>query len=159
MGFSPMNSSTRHSPVIHAAWLVALAVVVPGCGSGRPVMEGVVTLDGTPIANGSIRLLPAQGMGQTAGTGIVDGRYRMEASTGPMKVIINSPRESDKKIFDPAPDDTSRMVDTYEEQVPARYNDATEIEVTIVPGRNEFDFALKSGGTAATTGNSLPPAP
>jgi hypothetical protein len=65
-------------------------------------------------------LVPANGKGQTAGTGIVEGRYQMEASPGPMKVIINSPRKADKKMFDPAPDDTARMVDLYVEQVPDR---------------------------------------
>jgi hypothetical protein len=37
-----------------------------------------------------------------------------------MKVIINSPRKADKKMFDPAPDDTALMVDLYVEQVPER---------------------------------------
>ena len=133
-----------HKTLLRTASVAALAVVMTGCGSGKPVREGVVTLDGEPIANGSILLMPATGKGQTAGTGIVDGRYRMEASPGPMKVIINSPRKSDKKIFDPAAEDTSRMADLYVERVPERYNEATELEVTVVPGRNTFDFALES---------------
>ena len=135
--------------VIRSACCVALAVIITGCGSGKPVMEGRITLDGEPIAKGSILLMPADGTGQTAGTGIVDGRYRMDASLGPMKVIINSPRKSDRKQFVPTPEDTSNMAHLYVETVPPRYNEATELVVTVRPGRNEFDFALESESTPA----------
>jgi hypothetical protein len=106
-------------------------------------MEGRITIDGEPLAKGSILLMPADGKGQTAGTGIVAGRYRMEASPGRMKVIINSPKKAGT-MRDPAPEDTSRAVDLYVESLPERYNEATELAVTVVPGRNMVDFALES---------------
>jgi hypothetical protein len=123
---------------------MALAVFVPGCESGRPVMDGRVTLDGEPIEKGWILLMPADGKGQTAGVGIVDGRYRMEASPGPMKVIINATRKTDRKQHVPTPEDTGAMADVYVSSVPSRYNEATELEVSIRPGRNEVNFDLKS---------------
>lgn len=130
--------------VLRMTCIAALAFCVAACGRSKPVMEGRITLDGEPIAKGSILLVPADGKGQTAGTGIVDGLYRMEACEGAMKVIINSPRKSDKQQFVPLPDDTSNMAHLYVDAVPARYNEATELVVTIRPGRNEFDFALES---------------
>jgi hypothetical protein len=130
--------------VLRTACLMALAVCVPGCGSGRPVMDGRVTLDGEPIEKGWILLVPANGKGQTAGVGIVDGHYRMEASPGPMKVIINATRKTDRKQHIPTPEDTGAMADVYVSSVPPRYNEATELVVTIGPGRNECDFALES---------------
>lgn len=133
--------------VLRSACLAALAVVLPGCGSGKPVMEGRVTLDGAPLQKGSILLVPAGEKGQTAGAGIVEGRYRMEASPGPMKVIINSPRKTDQKVHVPTPEDTGSMAHNYVDSVPSRYNAATELVVTIRPGRNEFDFALESEST------------
>jgi hypothetical protein len=141
------NRSLRLNDMpLRAAVFAVLAVAMAGCGSGRPVMEGLVTLDGDPIAKGSIMLMPANGKGQTAGTGIVGGRYRMEASPGAMKVIINAPTKAGT-MFDPAPVDTPRMIDRYVERVPERYNAATELEVTVVPGRNTFDFALEGEKT------------
>jgi hypothetical protein len=89
-------------------------------------------------------LVPEDGKGQTAGSGIANGLYRMEASAGPMKVIINSPKKTDRKQSVPTPEDTGAMADLYVDAVPARYNEATELEVTVVPGRNTFDFALES---------------
>lgn len=140
-------SPWMNDPMVRTAFLLAFAVVLSGCGSGKPVMEGRVTLDGAPIGKGSILLMPANGVGQTAGTGIVNGLYRMEACEGPMKVIIKSPRKSDKKQHVPLPENTSNMADLYVEAVPERYNEATELVVTIRPGRNEFDFALESEST------------
>ena len=37
------------------------------------------------------------------------------------------------------------MVDRYVEYVPDRYNEKTELEVTIKPGLNKHDFSLKGG--------------
>jgi hypothetical protein len=139
------NSSPRLSESKRfTACIAAVTFFVAGCGSGRPAVEGRVTLDGEPITYGSIMLVPADGKGQTAGTGIANGLYRMEASAGPMKVIINSPKKTDRKQHVPTPEDTGAMADLYVDAVPARYNEATELEVTVVPGRNTFDFALES---------------
>lgn len=135
----PMNK-----PVLGAAFLAMLALALSGCGSGKPVMEGRITLDGVPIGKGSILLMPADGKGQTAGCGITNGAYRMEACAGPMKVIIHSPRKSDKKQHVPLPEDTGNMAHLYVETVPPRYNEATELVVMVRPGRNQFDFALES---------------
>ena len=142
------NPSPRlNDPGILTACVVALTVFVSGCGSGRPTIEGRVTLDGEPIVYGSILLVPAKEKGQTAGSGIANGLYRMEASEGPMKVIINAPRKTDRKQHVPTPDDTVALADLYVDSVPARYNEATELEVTVMPGRNTIDFSLESEPT------------
>ena len=143
-------SPWMNEAMLRTACLVALAVVLAGCGSRKPVMEGRITLDGKPIGKGSILLMPANGTGQTAGTGIADGVYRMEACQGPMKVIINSPRKTDRKQHIPLPEDTSNMAHLYVETVPPRYNEATELVVTIRPGRNECDFTLESESTPSS---------
>ena len=118
------------------------AAAILGCGPGRPMTEGRITLDGLPLEEGSIRMTPADGKGQTAGTGIVAGRYEMTASPGRMKVIINSPRKAGK-MLNPAGDGGRNTIDRYIDSVPPRYNEATELEVTVKPGRNRFDFALE----------------
>jgi hypothetical protein len=127
-------------------WMVALAfatLVTIGCGSKRPVVEGLVTLDGVPITAGAIRLVPADGKGPTAGGGIMAGRYRVETAAGPKKVWINFAQKDGTKVLDPEAMGSGRMIDRYVESVPGRYNTETELEITLKPGLNAHDFTLE----------------
>jgi hypothetical protein len=124
--------------------MAVLFLSVGGCGKSKPMMEGMVTLDGVPIEKGTIMLIPAQGKGQSAGGGIVDGLYRITASQGPMQVQINAARK-DGTMPDPLNPGTGAMIDRYVEYVPDRYNETTELEVTIKPGINKHDFQLEGG--------------
>ena len=127
-------------------WLVALAfatLVTIGCGPKRPVVEGLVTLDGLPITAGAIRLVPTDGKGPTAGGGITAGRYRVETTAGPKKVSINFAQKDGTKVLDPEAMGSGRMIDRYIESVPGRYNTETELEITLKPGLNTHDFTLK----------------
>lgn len=130
---------------LRIASLALLCLMTAGCGSSRPVMEGTVTLDGVPIEKGTIMLVPADGKGQTAGCGIEAGRYSMQASLGTMKVVISANRKAGK-MPDPTNPGSKEMIDRYEEYVPKRYNDETELTVTVKPGRNVADFALEAAG-------------
>jgi hypothetical protein len=126
--------------------LVALAfatLVTIGCGPKRPVVEGLVTLDGLPITAGAIRLVPTDGKGPTAGGGITAGRYRVETTAGPKKVSINFAQKDGTKVLDPEAMGSGRMIDRYIESVPGRYNTETELEITLKPGLNTHDFTLK----------------
>lgn len=130
--------------------LVLAPLLVSGCGTRKPVVEGLVTLDGIPVHKGAIQLKPVDGKGQTAGTGVVDGRYRMESSPGTMKVIINWP-QANGKMMDPG--GSGQMIDRYMESAPGRYNDKSELTVTIKPGLNVADFALE-GSTLRPAGDN-----
>jgi hypothetical protein len=125
------------------AVLTLATLVTIGCGSKRPVVEGSVTLDGLPIAAGSIRLVPADGKGPTAGGGITAGRYRVETTEGPKKVWVNFAQKDGTKVLDPEAMGSGRMIDRYVESVPGRYNTETELEITIKPGLNTHDFTLE----------------
>jgi hypothetical protein len=117
-----------------------------GCGRLPPIVEGTVILDGEPIAAGTIMLIPADGKGPTAGGGITAGRFRIEAAEGPKRVRINSPQADGTQTLDPG--GSGAMIDRYVESVPDRYNEKTELEFTVQPGRNVADFTLE-GGTAS----------
>jgi hypothetical protein len=128
------------------AWMAALAfatLVATGCGTKRPVVEGLVTLDGVPIAAGAIRLVPADGKGPTVGGGIMAGRYRLETSAGPKKVWITFAQKDGTKVLDPEAMGSGQMIDRYVESVPDRYNTKTELEIMIKPGLNKHDFTLE----------------
>ena len=78
----------------------------------------------------------------TAGCGIEAGRYSMQVSLGTMKVIIWANRK-DGTMPDPANPGSQAMTDRYINYVPARYNEKTELEFSVKPGRNVADFALE----------------
>ncbi len=59
-----------------------------------------------------------------------------------MKVEITSPKVvGTKKIYD-TPD--SPVMPVTEEGLPARYNTATELKLTVQPGENKKDWQLES---------------
>jgi hypothetical protein len=130
-------------------WAAVALTAVGGCTAKKPVLSGLVTLDGQPLDNGSITFIPEAGDGQTAGATIgPDGRYRVEVSPTKMKVAIRSAKVVGKRKMYDTPE--SPLVEIFDDLLPARYSDMnkTELTVTVVPGENEKDFALTSGKEA-----------
>lgn len=126
-----------------ALGVIALALVA-GCGGQQKAhVSGTVTLDGVPIENGSIQFYPAGGPGQTAGAGIENGKYQLDASVGEMTVTINASKVVGKhKLYDTK---DSPEVNTIKELVPAEYNTTSTLKVTLKPGQNDnVDFDLKT---------------
>lgn len=71
-------------------WLAAAVVLVAltGCG-GRPqgMARGRVTVDGEPLAHGTIAFLPADGKGPTAGGIVKDGQYEVRGMAPGRKIV------------------------------------------------------------------------
>ncbi|MBO0697750.1 MAG: hypothetical protein J2P46_05115 [Zavarzinella sp.] len=129
------------------ALALGLAVVAAGgCGGPpRAHVRGTVTLDGQPLANGTVEFFPVGGDGQSAGAAIKDGAYEVEASVGEMRVTVyGSEVVGQRKTYD-TPD--SPVEDVVRNPIPARYNTQSELKATLVPGRNEVNFQLESGRT------------
>ncbi len=74
------------------AFLGALALLLPlavGCGSRKGTVSGTVTLDGQPLAVGTIAFIPSQGPGASAP--IEDGKYSVErVPTGKVSVTVDA---------------------------------------------------------------------
>lgn len=78
-----------------AGWLT-------GCGGGASMpttysVSGAVTLDGKPMAAGSIVFDSADGKGQPAGGGIKDGAFSLKSSPGDKIVRISASKETGEK--------------------------------------------------------------
>ncbi|MDA0253813.1 MAG: hypothetical protein O3A37_12030 [Planctomycetota bacterium] len=73
------------------AWLAAaLAVLAAVAGCGGPPqasVRGRVTLDGEPLAHGTIAFLPADGKGPTAGGLVTAGGYEVRGMAPGLKLI------------------------------------------------------------------------
>jgi hypothetical protein len=134
--------------------LVGLLVhVITGCNdsnSNRAEVTGLVNFDGQPISEGSIVFSPAGGnSGPVAGASIHDGSYLIPAKTGVTlglnRVEIYASRKTGRKVRSPPP--AKDLVDEIVEAIPARYNKKSELEKYVHPGKNVFDFELKSNAT------------
>jgi hypothetical protein len=69
----------------------ALLSLTGGCSDqSKAQVSGTVTLDGKPVENGTIMFYPTNGKGQSAGGGITNGKYNVEASVGEMSVAISA---------------------------------------------------------------------
>ena len=124
-----------------AALLLALA----GCSDGpaRTVVTGKVTFKGAPVAKGQIRFLindRPSAMGQ-----IENGTYRIDhlggVPVGSGKVEIEGFEDTGKVVWTgPAGD----KVHEARQILPKKYNEKSELTVTIPPGRQHeqnFDLA------------------
>jgi hypothetical protein len=129
-----------------AKWVAAVAAcaLLAGCHAEQKAhVSGAVTLDGVPVENGIIQFYPAGGAGQSAGGGIANGHYELDASVGEMTVTINASKVVGKhKMYDTK---DSPEVDTLQELVPAEYNTTSTLKVTLQPGVNDgVNFDLKT---------------
>ena len=132
-----------------ASLAACLLAGVSGCGGDaidRVAISGEVTLDGGPLDDASITLVPV-GQGPSAGAEISEGSFAIERSVGPSpgkyRVEIRAYRGTGQQI--PDSDNPGQMTEATEQIIPGRYNDDTELEVEVTAGgENHFKFALES---------------
>jgi hypothetical protein len=147
---------TRLNGPFSAALVLLTTLAVGGCGSGsdtsapdnvyaRFPVSGTVTLNGTPLAEGTIQFEPAaETTGPTVTGEIRQGKFTIERPQGPVagkhKVQISGiPPVKVKENEEPG--GTPRSVS---DPVPAKYNTETTLETDIpVGGSSTLDFPLK----------------
>ncbi|MBQ4204588.1 MAG: hypothetical protein II655_12910 [Thermoguttaceae bacterium] len=117
-----------------AAIAVAFSLVCfTGCkkDDGLCDVEGTVTLDGQPLASGTINMGPMAGQsGRGVGGKIENGMYKLRASEGEMVVTIRSQQK--QKIENPTEDEQAHGVTERQvELIPDKYNQRSELRATI----------------------------
>ena len=145
--------STRHIDVRRQVSILAacIAMSVPvGCDSntgGKVAVTGSISYDGKPLERGQVVFEP-QGPGQMAIAQVADGHYSIARERGPMPgkyvVRITAAQPTGAKASS-GPLTSNELRDVYEQFVPARYNDSSELFVNI-DGTSPFEhnFELKS---------------
>ena len=133
--------------------LVALLVVVPGCGGPKfAAVSGRVTLNGKPLANATVSFQPIAtegssnpGPGSAAKTD-ANGAYTLETSTGQSGAVVGQHRviisalESQVGESDARP---PRGGWPLADKVPPRYNANTTLSFEVPSGgTDKADFAL-----------------
>ena len=122
-----------------------LSVVVLGCDSGPPMgdVEGVVTVDGTPAAAGAITFTPTDGQRAPAGGEIKNGKYAVRVAVGPCKVELRVPKKiGEKKLY--GNDPNSPTAPEFEESLPEKYNDNTDLKHDVAAGKTTKNWEAKS---------------
>lgn len=110
-----------------------------GCGGEedsripqRYSVSGLVTIDGEPLASGSIAFSSPEDatIGISSGGSIVDGRYELLATPGSKSVKISCIEETSTNVF--------------KDIVPPKYNLKTSLEAEVSENKKQFDFQLTS---------------
>ena len=138
-------------PTLVVGMFVVLPSAFVGCGrtSDRQALEGAVTLDGAPLAEGSITFRPMPGAsGPTAGGRITEGKFsvspRQGTFVGAFRVEIIATRKTGRKIIDTMWGEEHEVEQT-EQFLPARYNRQSELTAEVTEaGPNRFEFDLTS---------------
>ena len=117
-----------------------LLMLTLGCGGGPFVItvEGEVSYEGEPIANGNIAFVSTDPHIVDAAATIVDGKYKMEVQPGEKKVVLTATREAGE--IDPAMGARRRV-----SYLPVEYSSESFaiLKVTITKeGQRKFDFHL-----------------
>lgn len=114
-----------------------MLLFVPSCSSGPKLVElsGTVTLDGTPLADGDITIVPTAAGQAPQATKIVDGKFELKVLPGSHTVKIEATRELPKK----------GEFSFFESIIPERYNTKSELKVEVPDtGKTDAVFELKS---------------
>jgi hypothetical protein len=102
-------------------------------------VRGVVTIDGQPLPEGNILLIPTNGIHGPEPGVIRDGKYDLKATEGKKKVEISAskilPNGARGAGGEPVP----------EEYLPQRYNMSSELTAEVSPSNNNVvNFQLQS---------------
>jgi hypothetical protein len=136
-----------------STFLLFLLAMATGCGGdnlGRVSVEGSVSVDGAPLADGSLSLIPAAGTtGPSAGATIENGAYFIDADKGPVpgtyRVEIKAMRKTGRKIVDEHQPPPNNLLDEMEQFIPPQYNANSTLSVEVKAGKNrDVDFALNT---------------
>jgi hypothetical protein len=141
-----MEACSSRRRLLKIGWLILAPLVLAGCGSGKPgTVEGMVTLDGAPVAgevsvqftcaNGEVRAVPVRR----------DGYYRsLLIPVGPAKVAVTPDIQvvSKKKKGKAEPGAPPQ----HAVQIPQKYlnADTSGLSTTVRSGTHTYDIEMSS---------------
>ncbi|HIF01436.1 MAG TPA: carboxypeptidase regulatory-like domain-containing protein [Fuerstia sp.] len=127
----------------------AVILSTAGCGSDGPelcTVVGIVTMDGQPVPNAFVVFTP-QGPGRPSEMKTdAEGRFELQYTEDRAGALVgkHDVTVSTEDIPDEGP--------AVKETIPAKYNRAGAIEVTVTDGANDIKLELESGGEIADDG-------
>jgi hypothetical protein len=131
-----------HSPWLRSVVVLGLATLL-GCSDGKSSVTGAVTIDGQPVASGSVTFVKQSGELAREGAVIQGGSFHATVPPGTYKLELNGQKVVGKRK-QKAFDGTDEEVEITEEAFPPRYNTKSELLQEIKPGANAIKLDLKS---------------
>jgi hypothetical protein len=120
--------------------LVLLSLATGCADPNEATLGGTVTIDGQSAKEGSIAFFPIDGESRTTGAKIVDGKYNAAVPLGKTRIEIRVPKVvGQRKLYDTPNSETQPIL---QEVLPAKYNNQSELQLEIKPGKNEKNFEL-----------------
>ena len=126
---------------------LAIGMVLTGCGGGTSV-HGKISVNGKPVEEAEIQFVSIDSKeGDQAGTVVSKGEYTLQNAVslkpGDYQVQIRAYRGTGTKTWDGMGDGTNKhMVEEIVQFIPNKYNDASELKVTLKRGDNTYDANL-----------------
>ena len=128
-------------------WFLGLTMLAlaTGCGKGPATVAvtGKVTLDGQPLASGTINFVPSDGATASAAGQITEGAYSVEMPPGKKRVQVSAMKVVGKRQGYRG-DPKSPVVDDVREIIPPEYNASSTLTAEVDAGRRKHDFELKT---------------
>lgn len=126
--------------------VAVLALTGLGCSSAsdRSPVQGAVSYNGEPVDDGGIAFMPeGENASLFRATGeIRDGRYDLDSKRGPYPGKYRVEIYWNKKTGRQAKSSSGATRDERKQAIAVKYNERTELNVEITPGRNTHDFNL-----------------
>jgi hypothetical protein len=150
-----MRTLGRTMPFKTLATLTLVTLVVAGCDGGsdglpREAVSGAITLDGQPLAEGSIQMIPIDPKeGRPGGAIIKDGKYSIDRGQGLVpgqyNVVISSIDATSVSAPAGGPPGPVAASDKPKNLIPPEYNTRSALTIEVKSGSpNTFPFELKS---------------
>jgi hypothetical protein len=147
-------TSLSHTPPPSHSRSIALGLlflaIVPGCSNApatpqRGKLEGKVTVNGKPVASGTIRFMAIDPNGMNVLATVRDGQFSVAEDQGPTKgkyrVVFSVPSATKRRI--PNDDVPGEFIEEASETLPPRYNTKSEITIDYDPDQvRSHDFQL-----------------
>jgi hypothetical protein len=112
-----------------------------GCGPKVTTVTGEVTLDGTPVENGTITFEPADKNGPTFGGPIVKGKYEATGEPGKKNVFVKGFLLTGKRVSVNQPGSKPFLVDEMRPFPPQGMDHEPKV-VELTSGENSFSVQL-----------------
>jgi hypothetical protein len=146
-----MRTELHQRSLLSTLFVVVIGLSAPGCSESsdelpREAVSGTVTLDGEPLASGTIQFSPAgAGAGVGGGSKIEDGQFSIPRATGLVpgdyQVSINSAGKRDET----KPAVAGRRAAFAKELIPAKYNAKSTLTAKVEKGGSyDLKFELQS---------------
>lgn len=143
------------SGLVAQALVCGLVALVAGCSGGggkHAAISGAVTLNGQPLASGTITFQSSSGGLAAVGT-ITDGKYNIPGSEGPLPghqtvrilAFRDGPQAAPAGVETSAPMSSQASQPVKEQYLPPEYNTASKLTANLVANKNEnVDFKLET---------------